>query len=178
VTFPPEYDPTGQAAGGAQPGPMGNQPYPPPGQDQQYGAPGQQYGQPGQPYTGMPGQPFGQPGQPYTGMPGQPFGQPGQPYGTGPGSQPGYMGQPGGVPYPPPGASSNMANVARGRGIRQIVIGAVIFVIGLIITIATYSAASSSHTGGTYFVAYGPMIIGVISMIRGGIAVAQAQKLR
>jgi predicted phage tail protein len=88
------------------------------------------------------------------------------------------MGQPGGVPYPPPGASSNMANVARSRGIRQIVIGAVIFVIGLIITIATYSAASSSTTGGTYFVAYGPMIIGVISMIRGGIAVAQAQKLR
>jgi hypothetical protein len=71
-----------------------------------------------------------------------------------------------------------MANVARSRGIRQIVIGAVLFLIGLIITVATYSSASSSRTGGTYFVAYGPMIFGIIGIIRGAIAVAQAQKLR
>jgi len=87
-------------------------------------------------------------------------------------------GQPVGVPPFQPAGASNMANIARSRGIRQIVIGAIIFVVGLVITVATYSSASSSPTGGTYFVAYGPMIIGVISMIRGAIAVAQAGKLR
>ena len=171
MTYPPEYDPT------AQPGQMGNQPYPPPGQA--YPPPGQAYPPPGQAYP-PPGQAYPPQGQQY-GQPSQPYGQPDQPFGAMPGSPPGLSYQPGqpvGVPPFQPAAASNMANIARNRGVRQIVIGAVIFVIGLIITIATYSAASSSPTGGTYFVAYGPMIIGVISMIRGGIAVAQANKLR
>jgi hypothetical protein len=167
VTFPPDYDPTSQPGGA--PGPMGNQPYGTPGQ--QYPPPGQQYPPPGQPYTG----------QPYTGPPGQPYEQPSQPYGGMPGTPPGLSYQPGqpvGVPPFQGTGPSNMANVARNRGIRQIVIGAIIFVVGLIITIATYSAASSSPTGGTYFVAYGPMIIGVVSIIRGLIAVSQAGRLR
>ena len=148
---------------------MGNQPYPPQGQP---------YGQPGQPYPPQ-GQPYGQPGQPYA-QPNQPYGQPDQPYGGMPGSPPGLSYQPGqpvGVPQFEPQPASAMANVARSRGIRQIVIGAVIFVIGLLITVGTYSSASSSPTGGTYFVAYGPMIFGVIGMIRGAIALAQAKKL-
>jgi hypothetical protein len=146
---------------------MGNQPYPPPGQ---------QYPPPGQPYTGQP-----YTGQPFTGQPGQGYGQPNQPFGGTPGAQPGMTYQPGepvGVPPFQGMGQPNMANIARNRGIRQIVIGAVIFVIGLIITVATYSAASSSSTGGTYFVAYGPMIIGVVAIVRGLIAVSQAGKLR
>ena len=159
---------------------MGNQPYGPPGQS--YGQPGQQYGPPGQPNQQYPppGQPYGQPGQQYP-PPGQPYGQPNQPYGGTPGSPPGLQYQPGqpvGVPPYQPAGASNLASIARNRGIRQIVIGAIIFVIGLIITVASYSSASSPPTGGTYFVAYGPMIIGVIAIIRGAIAVAQAQKLR
>jgi hypothetical protein len=149
---------------------MGNQPY---------GTPGQQYPPPGQAYP-PPGQAYPPPGQGY-GQPNQPYGQPDQSYGSMPGTPPGLSyqsGQPVGVPpFQPPGAS-NMASVARSRGIRQIVIGAVLFLIGLIITVATYSSASSSRTGGTYFVAYGPMIFGIIGIIRGAIAVAQAQKLR
>jgi hypothetical protein len=185
VTFPPDHDPTSQPGGA--PGSMGNQPYGTPGQ--QYPPPGQQYpppGQPytgqgytGQPYTGTPGQPYT--GQPYTGTPGQPYEQPSQPYGGMPGTPPGLSYQPGqpvGVPPFQGTGPSNMANIARNRGIRQIVIGAIIFVVGLIITIATYSAASSSRTGGTYFVAYGPMIIGVVSIVRGLIAVSQASRLR
>jgi hypothetical protein len=144
---------------------MGNQPY-------------GTFGQPDQPY-GAPDQPYGAPGQPY-GAPGQPYPPPGQPYGSTPDSQPGMgyqAGQPVGVPPLLPPAASNMADVARKRGIRQILIGAGIFVVGLIITGATYGSASSSRTGGTYIVAYGPMIFGVIGMIRGAIAVAQAKKL-
>jgi hypothetical protein len=74
-----------------------------------------------------------------------------------------------------PGTS--LATVARKRGMRQIAIGAVVFVIGLVITIATYSSASSSPSGGTYVLAYGPMILGVMYAIRGIVTVAQAQKL-
>jgi hypothetical protein len=155
---------------------MGNQPYGQPAQP--YGQPAQPYGQPAQPY-GQPAQPYGQPAQPY-GQPAQPYGQPGQPYGSTPGVQPGMAYQPGppvGAPPFQPAGATDLASIARKRGIRQIVIGTVIFLVGLIITVATYSSASSSQTGGTYFVAYGPMIIGVISVIRGVIAVAQAQKL-
>ncbi len=74
-----------------------------------------------------------------------------------------------------PGTS--LAAIARKRGMRQIVIGAVVFVIGLVITVATYSSASSSPTGGTYVVAYGPMILGVVYVIRGLSVIARAQKL-
>jgi hypothetical protein len=137
------------------------------------GQPDQPYPPPGQPYTGTPGQPYtGTPGQPYP-PPDQSYGQPNQPYGTS--YQPG---QPIGVPPSfQPSAASNMADVARKRGMRQIAIGAGLFLVGLIITVATYGNAASSRTGGTYFVAYGPMIFGVIGMIRGAIAVAQAKKL-
>jgi len=47
----------------------------------------------------------------------------------------------------------------------QIVFGAVLLIIGVLITAATYGSASQS--GGTYIVAYGPMIVGVIKIVRG-----------
>lgn len=171
MTTPP-YDPaTGQydpnpGQYGAAPGQFGQVP----GQygqlPGQYGqAPGQ-YGQaPGQ-YGQAPGQ-YGQPPGQFDPGAGQ-YGQYGQ---YGPGPQPGF---PGG-PNPMPGTS--LAAIARKRGMRQIVIGAVIFVIGLVITVATYSSASSSPTGGTYVVAYGPMILGVVYVIRGLLVIARAQKL-
>ena len=150
MTFPPEYDPTSQPGGGAQPGPMGSQPY-------------------------------GQPGQQYI-PPGQTFGQPNEPYGSTPGAPPGMLpyqpGEPVGVPPFQPAGASALASAARRRGIQQIAIGAVIFLIGLVISLATYGSASSSRTGGTYFIAYGPMIFGVIGIIRGAIALAHAKRLR
>ena len=137
----------------------------------QYGeAPGQ-FGQVPDQYWQAPGQ-FGQP-------PGQ-FGRPPGQFGPGPGHygqygppgpQPGFLGG----PNPMPGTS--LAAIARKRGMRQIMIGAVVFVIGLVITVATYSSASSSPAGGTYVVAYGPMILGVVYVIRGISVIARAQKL-
>ena len=50
---------------------------------------------------------------------------------------------------------------------RQITIGAVFLVLGIILTAGTYGLASSSPSGGTYLIAYGPMIYGVITLIRG-----------
>jgi len=54
---------------------------------------------------------------------------------------------------------------------------AVILVIGLVIAVATYSSASSSPADGAYAVAYGPMILGVVYVIRGISVIARAQKL-
>jgi hypothetical protein len=169
----PQYDPNaGQY--GADPGQPGQTPgqygQPPPtgyGQPPAQGQPPTGYGQPptgyGQPPTGY-GQPPTGYGQPPTG-----YGQQAQ-GGTGPGFA---MPQ---APYQPQ-ATKNLASVARRRGLTQVIIGAVIFVIGLAITIGTYHAASDSSSGGTYFVAYGPMIVGVIAMIRGFVAMARASKL-
>jgi len=47
----------------------------------------------------------------------------------------------------------------------QIAVGALILVIGIGITAATYSAASQS--GGTYTIAYGAILVGVIKIVRG-----------
>ena len=74
-----------------------------------------------------------------------------------------------------PGTS--LAAIARKRGMRQIMIGAVILVIGLVITVATYSSASSSPADSAYVVAYGPMILGAVYVIRGISVIARAQKL-
>ncbi|MBO0819631.1 MAG: hypothetical protein J2P26_02140, partial [Nocardiopsaceae bacterium] len=52
------------------------------------------------------------------------------------------------------------------RGKQLVVYGAVIFAFGLVITLGTYSWAES-RDGGSYFISYGPMIAGVICMVRG-----------
>jgi len=47
----------------------------------------------------------------------------------------------------------------------DLVIGGLLFGLGLLVTVGTYNSASQS--GGTYVVAYGPMIVGVIRIFRG-----------
>lgn len=61
------------------------------------------------------------------------------------------------------------------RGRTQMVIGAVLAVIGLGITIWTYTAASSNPTGGSYFVAYGPIIFGAFLFFQ-GLAASRASR--
>jgi hypothetical protein len=177
MTTPPPYDPnTGLPYGqDEQPGgPYGQQPGGPYGPDQgaPYGQPpyGQpQYGQQqhGQPPYGQPQPQYGQPG--YGQQPGAPYGppQPGGPYG-----QP----QPGPVGMGPMGMGG-LAGVVRRRGMRQVITGSVVFAIGLVITIVTYSHASTPGTSGTYFVAWGPMIVGIIAIIRGVMALSRAGRL-
>src|SRR5690348_6717633 len=52
------------------------------------------------------------------------------------------------------------------RGKSLIIYGAIFFVIGLVITIGTYAAADGPG-GGTYIVSWGPMVGGLVAMIRG-----------
>jgi len=55
----------------------------------------------------------------------------------------------------------------RSQASRQIVTGAIFLGVGLILTVATFGAAASSPSGGTYILAYGPMIYGAITLFRG-----------
>jgi hypothetical protein len=194
MTTPPPYDPnTGLPYGQGQPpgAPYGQEPYGQAG----YGQPGngepgygqqgygqQGYGQQGygqqaygqQGYGPEPGAPYGQPqaGAPYGAAPGsygQPYGQP-QPGSYGP-SQPGPFGQPG------PMGMAGMGNPVRRRGVRLVVTGSILFAVGLLITVFTLGHAESSAGGGTYIVAWGPMVFGIVAVIRGLLALSRAGRL-
>ena len=124
-----------QPQGAPQAQPSGQEPYGPP-----YG---QQHGQPQwAPAYVQPGRQEFQPNyQPY-----QPAGQ---------------------EPYRPPFGLSTAEDArrhARSSAVRQMVIGAVLALIGIVLTVVTYSAASG---GGHYVVAYGPAIVGLITFVKG-----------
>jgi hypothetical protein len=53
------------------------------------------------------------------------------------------------------------------KGVKLMVIGGLLALAGIIITAVTYSDASSDAEGGTYIVAYGPIIFGIILFIQG-----------
>jgi hypothetical protein len=53
------------------------------------------------------------------------------------------------------------------RGGHDLLVGGLWFAAGLIITIWTYDAASSSPSGGRYLVAWGPMVYGGIRFVKG-----------
>jgi hypothetical protein len=58
-------------------------------------------------------------------------------------------------------------NARRSQGARELGIGILLLVIGIVITAGTYSAAASSSSGGHYFLAYGPIAVGIINIFRG-----------
>jgi hypothetical protein len=53
----------------------------------------------------------------------------------------------------------------RSRATGDIVFGIILLVVGIAITAATYGSAT--RQGGTYIVAYGPIVVGAIKLIRG-----------
>jgi hypothetical protein len=63
----------------------------------------------------------------------------------------------------------------RGRGWSQFYYGLIIFCVGLVITVASYSLANS-RGGGIYIVSWGPMIIGAIRMVQGLVYVAKVKR--
>jgi hypothetical protein len=81
-------------------------------------------------------------------------------------AQPPY-GTPPPMPYSPMMLGVQDGSAIRAQGTKMMVIGAVLAVVGIVITAATYSSASSGGGGGTYFVAYGPIIFGVIRFFQG-----------
>lgn len=149
--------------GASSPSPYGQQPHGQQAHGQQaYGDPqaSQPYGQqpPGQPSYGQ--QPTSQPGYPQ-----QPYGQ--QPYGQQPYGQQPY-GQPGSVGYAQMAQPARAGSALRDHGKRQMIIGAAWLGGGLVLTVATMASSSP-----VYIVAWGPMIWGVIQIIKGGINLAR-----
>jgi hypothetical protein len=59
------------------------------------------------------------------------------------------------------------AQVFRKAGMRDMLVGGGFCLLGLIVTIGTFSAATSSPTGGRYIVAWGAIIFGAIQFFRG-----------
>jgi hypothetical protein len=59
--------------------------------------------------------------------------------------------------------STHKAEIRKGA-VKQLGVGLLMVVVGVVITAATYSMASN---GGIYVVAYGPIIFGAISVLRG-----------
>ena len=68
-------------------------------------------------------------------------------------------------PYDPALDLARARDAQRAKGTSDIGIGLVLLVIGIVVTAVTYGSASES--GGTYIIAYGPMIVGVIRIFRG-----------
>jgi hypothetical protein len=53
----------------------------------------------------------------------------------------------------------------RDMAVRQLLVGVMLVVVGVVVTAATYSAAHND--GDRYFLAFGPIVIGAIAMVRG-----------
>jgi hypothetical protein len=66
--------------------------------------------------------------------------------------------------------------VVRSRAVRQVVTGSILFAVGLLITVVTLSHAESSSGGGTYIVFWGPMLAGLVILIRGLLAMSRSRR--
>ena len=53
----------------------------------------------------------------------------------------------------------------RTMAVRQLLVGTMLVVVGVVVTAATYSSAR--HDGDRYLLAFGPIVIGAIAMVRG-----------
>ena len=59
----------------------------------------------------------------------------------------------------------------RTMAVRQLLVGTMLVIVGVVITAATYSAARND--GDRYFLAFGPIVIGAIAMVRGFIGLVR-----
>jgi uncharacterized membrane protein len=64
-----------------------------------------------------------------------------------------------------PSREEELRHERRSHANSQLGIGVLLLLVGIVITAATYGSASAG--GGTYIIAYGPMIVGVIKIFRG-----------
>lgn len=72
---------------------------------------------------------------------------------------------PGYIPFEHDPHVQMMRDAHRSSGHRMMITGGIIALVGIIITAATYSAASEG--GGTYLICYGPIIGGVVTFFKG-----------
>jgi hypothetical protein len=75
--------------------------------------------------------------------------------------------------YGTPRTAHQPAAAMRSRGLRQIRLGGIWFTIGLVITVVTFQ----HPIGGVFIAAYGPMVFGMVSVVRGIVTVSRSVKL-
>jgi len=75
------------------------------------------------------------------------------------------------------GGGAQMGPFLRRRAITHTILGAVFLAIGIIITVASYSAANSA-SGGIYFVPFGLIIIGALWFFGGLSMLARTSRFR
>lgn len=151
--------------GGPQPTPPAGGPYPQPNPaSAPYGGSAPYPGPPSGPGAAPPNS-TGQP--PYGGGQQPPYagGQP--PYAAG--QQPPYATGP--APYNT--VTAEQRQIWETKGKRGLVFGIIWFIAGLLITVITYSHASTS--GGVYFVAWGPMVYGIIRIVASARMIAKSR---
>jgi hypothetical protein len=59
------------------------------------------------------------------------------------------------------------AQAEKSAGAKGMIFGAIVLAVGIGITVVTYGNASSSPSGGSYIVAWGPMLFGFIAFVQG-----------
>jgi uncharacterized membrane protein len=75
-----------------------------------------------------------------------------------------------------PAVVATRTTSAVSRAVRTIVLGVAVAMIGLIITIVSYHSASQNPNGGTYLVAFGPIIFGALAVFRGSRALVAGHR--
>ena len=73
-------------------------------------------------------------------------------------------------PESDPSASFELVD-PRTMAVRQLLVGTMLVVVGVLVTAATYSTAHLA--GDRYLLAFGPVVIGVIAMVRGFIGLVR-----
>ena len=64
-------------------------------------------------------------------------------------------------------ARTRRKTAIRTRGKKRVKIGSIVLAIGAVITVGTFLAAASSPGGGIYFVAFGPVLLGIYYLALG-----------
>jgi hypothetical protein len=72
-------------------------------------------------------------------------------------------------------ASRHPANAAFEQ---QMIVGALVCIVGILVTVFTYSAAVNSSSGGIWVIAYGAIIGGALRFLRGLFKIAPSAKRR
>jgi hypothetical protein len=68
---------------------------------------------------------------------------------------------------PPPGPPVDAAKAAkRALAGKRVLYGGILLLLGIVITVATHDSAERNG-GGTYIIAYGPMVVGGVRMLQG-----------
>lgn len=78
----------------------------------------------------------------------------------------------------PAATNSSRGTPTRAAAFRAIGIGVALLAAGILVTVLTYRSAESSPSGGTYVVAWGPMLFGALIALRGALALAKSHTRR